>query len=106
MSKPDREKLAHLLEHHPDENGQCDLCEAASLCSVVLPHAVALGDRSESSPVLIAAELAAQAIEGIAFAEHIDLDKVLAAVKRRAKDLRTDRESEDTAEGSSGPVHH
>ena len=109
MSKSEKPELAHLLQHHPDaENGFCELCEASSIASVVLPHAMALAERSEISLALMAAELAAQSIEAISNAETIDLDVVLAAVQRRVKDLRTDRESEGTAlEGpASSRVHH
>ena len=109
MSKSEKPELAHLLQHHPDaENGFCELCEASSIASVILPHAMALGERSEISLALMAAELAAQSIEAISNAETIDLDVVLAAVQRRVKDLRTDRESEGTAlEGpASSRVHH
>jgi hypothetical protein len=95
--------LAHLLEHHPDpEDGSCDLCEAASIASVVLPHALALGERSEIALALMAAELAAQAIEQLSHAEQIDLDAVLAAVRRRADDLRADRESPPDSDDTAG----
>ena len=95
MSKSEKPDLAHLLEHHPDsENGFCELCEASSIASVVLPHAMALGERSEISLALMAAELAAQPIAALSHAEALDIDAVLAAVRRRAKELRTDRDAE------------
>jgi hypothetical protein len=95
MSKSDKPDLAHLLEHHPDaENGFCELCEASSIASVLLPHAMALGDRSEISLALMAAELAAQSVEALSHVEGLDLEVVLAAVRRRANDLRTDRHAE------------
>lgn len=106
MSKSEKPQLAHLLEHHPDaESGFCELCEASSIASVVLPHAIALGERSEISLALMAAELAAQSIEAISHAENLDLELVLKAVRRRAKDLRTDRDSEGT-EAEITRVHH
>ncbi len=78
MGKSEKPELAHLLQHHPDaENGFCELCEASSIASVILPHAMALGERSEISLTLMAAELAAQSIEAISHAETIDLDVVL-----------------------------
>ena len=86
MSKSEKPELAHLLQHHPDaENGFCELCEASSIASVVLPHAMALAERSEISLALMAAELAAQSIEAISHAENVDLDVVLAAVQRKSQ---------------------
>lgn len=109
MSKSEASDLAHLLEHHPDaENGFCELCEASSIASVVLPHSMALGERSEISLTLMAAELAAQAIEGISHAEALDLEVVIAAVTRRVSDLRSERMSEgsDLEGPSSSRVRH
>ncbi len=109
MSKSEKSELGHLLQHNPDaENGFCVLCEASSIASVILPHAMALGELSEISLALMAAELAAQSIEALSNAESVDLDVVLAVVQRRVKDLRVDRESEGTAlEGpASSRVHH
>lgn len=109
MSKTDKPDLGHLFEHQPDsENGFCELCEASSIASVVLPHAMALGERSEISLLLMAAELAAQAIEGISHADGLDADLVLAAVTRRVQELRSDRIAEgSTPEGlPSSRVRH
>ncbi len=109
MSKSEKPELAHLLQHHPDaENGFCELWEASGIASVVLPHAMALGERSEIPLGLMAAELAAQSIEAISHAEEMDLDLVIAAVQRRIRELRTDRQTEGTAgEGpASSRLHH
>ena len=109
MSTSEKQRLAHLLEHHPDEeSGYCELCEAASIASVLLPHAMALAERSEVSLALMAMELAAQAMEGVSHADDVGLDVVLAAVKRRAKDLQAERESASVATEVSGTgrVHH
>ncbi len=109
MSKSEKPELVQLLEHHPDaENGFCELCEASSIASVVLPHSMALGERSEISLILMAMELAAQAIEGVSHAEGIDLDVVIAAVTRRVRDLRSERMSEgsDPEGPSTSHVRH
>lgn len=107
MSKSKTPDLAHLLEHHADASENfCELCEASSIASVVLPHAIALGDRSEIPAALMAVELAAQCIEGISDAEQMELDVVFAALQRRVKILRAERASDAAGEGAAPAVRH